>query len=215
MNEQISRILKLLEDGKITADAAERLIRALQEVGGNGSSERRWQTGYRSEPPDILRVLMRAIRAAGRRQRRLSWWRYYRFQDQLARCRRKRAEEMSTADRVAHIFTHRGLADPDELQANATLEDLGFDQVARAVLRWALQDEFGVEMSEDTLASLWTYGAVVEWAERHSAGHSTAATEAANPEPAAAPEPPSDPEPAAAPEPPSDPEGPPEPSQAA
>lgn len=195
MNEEISRILKLLEDGKITADAAERLIRAVRDRSGNGTSEHRWSTAGRTEPPDILRGLVRSLKAAGRRHRRLTWWRFYRFQEQMAACRRRRADEMTPRARVEYLFTHRGLAEPDELRPEVSLSDLGLDQVGKDVLRWALQDEFGVELAPEVFGSLTTYGAVVAWAESLTTPPTAPDAAASAPsEPVSAPEPPTDPE---------------------
>lgn len=203
MNEQVNRILRMLEEGKIDADAAERLIRALQRTEPASGSERHWPFEGRAETPDIFRGIVRALKAASRRQRRLVWWRYYRFNDRMAACRRKRAAELSTPARIEHLFVHRGLADPDELRPEVTLDQLGFDQFARDILRWALQDEFGIEIQPQEVQRLTTFGSVVEWVESRVAATGTTS----QPEPPTPPEPPAPPTP---PEPPSEPEAPPE-----
>lgn len=169
MNEEISRILKLLEDGKISANEAERLLRLVMQGPGSGtSSAKRWEccTG---EPGAVWRGIRRALRSMARAQRRSAWWQYFWTVRQAAEGRRKRAAEMTIAERVQHIFVACGLADKENLSSEATLEgDLGFSAITRQLLRFALEDEFGIAVTDDDVARFVTLADVVAFVERHT-----------------------------------------------
>jgi acyl carrier protein len=204
MNDEISRILRLLEEGKISADEAERLIRSLKEgLGkGPGPSDKRWKCEGKAEPPDVVRSIVRAFKAAARRHRRSTWWRYYWFAQKLTEARQRRKAAATAEARVHHLFTHCGLADPGDLPNATTLADLAFDDMARDVLRFAIEDEFGVTVTSDDVSAFQTVGDVVAWAsERVPAAPAAPAPEAAEPQ-AGSPEPTVAPEPPRAPEPP-------------
>jgi acyl carrier protein len=170
MNEEVSRILKMLEDGKISAEAAERLIRALKETGGaeGGGRTRQWTCTGTQEAPDVLRKLIKSFRVACRRQRRTTWLRYYRYAEYLANQRRQRRGQVPIAERLGLLFSRHGLADPEELTPHATLEDLHFDAAARELLRYALREEFEVSISAEEVEAFRTYGDVIRWVEEHA-----------------------------------------------
>jgi len=201
MNEEVSRILKMLEDGKISAEAAERLIRALKETGEAEAAgrTRQWTGTGTQEAPDVLRKLIRSFRVACRRQRRMTWLRYYKYAENLANQRRQRRGQVPIAERLGLLFSRHGLADLEELRAEATLEDLYFDAVARELLRYALQEEFEVSISAEEVEAFRTYGDVIRWVEEHVSAGADAAEE--TPVGARAPDPPQPP-PAPAPPPP-------------
>ncbi|MBM3496805.1 MAG: acyl carrier protein, partial [Armatimonadetes bacterium] len=61
-------------------------------------------------------------------------------------------------------------ADADELSAEAGLDEkLGFDHVSRQVLRYALEDEFGIVATADEVLGLTTVAAVVAFVESRTA----------------------------------------------
>lgn len=222
-NDEIDRILKLLEDGKITPKEAEGLIRAIRkgtQVAGEAPKTRKWACGGTGEGPDLIRSVLNGLKAAARRQRRLAWWRYYRFADQLRTLRHDRRRRLSPEDRLRHLFADRGLADPDELKPEAKLADLGFDVVAWEVLRHALEEEFETALADETVRSFTTYGNVLAWVSAQArAGQGEDSERASPPEPpanvpgAAPPPPPDAPEPPPAPDAPTEPDQPEPPSQ--
>lgn len=163
-NEEVSRILRMLEEGKISADEAERLIRSLKDTAAESEpSEKRWKCTGTGEPADFLCRIVRAFKAGARRQRRFTWWRYYWFAQRLADARKQRRSELTIEARVRHLFTQRGLADPDDLSLETRLADLSFDDVARDVLRFSLEDEFELAVSAEQLSDLSTVGDIVGW----------------------------------------------------
>lgn len=97
MNNEIHRVLSLLEEGKISAQEATELIAALgsakQTMGSAGSDEGPGAgrsgsaEGSREGGPDIIQIIGRALRRMARRQTRATWWRYYAFTDQHSRSR--------------------------------------------------------------------------------------------------------------------------------
>ena len=172
MNEEIARILQLLESGKINADEAERLIKAV-----NGSPGGRPRPG--AEPDDggsteaagpeiclnpfrdleqLFRTITRAYRGGMRRHRRFEEWRWHEYRRSRGDERRQRAETQSVADRVRYVVAERALLDPD-----SGLEDL--DEVARGLLRYELEDEFSIEIPADDLATVYNLDALSAYVE--------------------------------------------------
>src|SRR5690242_12243652 len=103
MNEEISRILQMLEAGKINAGEAERLIRALGDVtgaSGGGESSHVEETSRPAGPnpfrdlQEIFRMFGDAQARAARRQCRWAHWRHFKWQRHQEEARRKRAETM-------------------------------------------------------------------------------------------------------------------------
>jgi acyl carrier protein len=186
MNEEIGKILNMLEEGKISAEDAERLIRALCETeSARGKAGKRRPCGTGKEPHDLWQALCRALRRAARRQRRIAWWQFHWQLRQAAEARRKRAAEMSVAGRVQWLFVECGFADPGDIPATASLDaDLEFDPVARQILRYALEEEFDIAVNEDEVLELTTFGDVVAFVEgRLPSASSTPASETPGPSP--------------------------------
>ena len=129
----------------------------------------------------------------------MTWLRYYKYAENLANQRRQRRGQVPIAERLGLLFSRHGLADLEELRAEATLEDLYFDAVARELLRYALQEEFEVSISAEEVEAFRTYGDVIRWVEEHVSAGADAAEE--TPVGARAPDPPQPP-PAPAPPPP-------------
>ncbi len=167
MNEEVGRILGMLEDGKISAEEAERLIRALCETASHrASAGKRGPCGEPKQGADILKCICRALKAAARRQRRMSWWQYYWANRRWAEARSKRAADMGTAERVERLLIECGLGDPGETPPTARLDqDLHFDNLARQVLRYALEDEFGLSVSPEDVLAMATVADVVAFVE--------------------------------------------------
>src|SRR5215813_13741643 len=100
MNDEVSRILDMLEAGKITATEAAELIRALEE---RSSAEAEARV---APPPDLcddirvrVRTVARAIRRAQERQRRYAQrylvWCGHQLKRKVEQERRRRAERMT------------------------------------------------------------------------------------------------------------------------
>ncbi|NUQ69649.1 MAG: hypothetical protein HUU17_02385 [Chthonomonadales bacterium] len=187
MNNEIHRVLSLLEEGKISAQEATELIAALgsakQTMGSAGSDEGPGAgrsgsaEGSREGGPDIIQIIGRALRRMARRQTRATWWRYYAFTDQHSRSRLERAATMTPADRVRRVATAVGLADAAEWTSEALLSGFELDEMARGLLRYAMADEFGCPLT-DAEAGRWiTVGDIEAWA----ADHSTPASESEQP----------------------------------
>mgnify|MGYP005854830857 CR=1 FL=1 len=171
MKEEVGRILGMLEDGKINAQEAEKLIRALCDTASDRTApgDRR-----HSEEPrqctDILKSISRALKAAARRQRRMSCLQYYWACQRRAEARSRRAATMSTSERVERLFVECGLGDPGGVPPTASLdEDLHFDDLARQVLRYALEDEFGLTVTADEALGMAAVADVVAFVERRLA----------------------------------------------
>lgn len=161
MDEEISRILRLLEEGKIQAAEAERLIRALKEV---------HETEVRIEPFGELnaffRGIARSMRRAARAQRRCRWWQFFRYLEWLEQARRGRAETLSIAERVRFVLRERVMVEQESLTPEARLHDLLPDRMARDNLRYGLQAEFHLEIDPGDLDHLETVRALEEYISR-------------------------------------------------
>jgi hypothetical protein len=157
MNEEIAKILQLLENGKIDAEGAERLIKALREPGAESPSGARAEsaatgvsedTGICPNPfrdiEQLFRTVTRAYRGSLRRHRRFEEWRWHEYRRGRQQERRQRAETQSIADRIRYVAEERAFIDPD-----SDLSDL--DDVARGLLRYELEEEFGIEIPGDDL----------------------------------------------------------------
>ncbi len=171
MNEEVGRILTMLEDGKISAEEAERLIKALcVTASGQAETGKRHPSGERKEGADILKCVWRALRVAARRQRRVSWWQQYWANRRWVEARTKRAAGMGTPERIEHLFIECGLADPGDAPPTARLEqDLRLDHLARQVLRYALEDEFGLTVSTEDVQGMATVADVIAFVESRTA----------------------------------------------
>ncbi len=163
MNEDISRILQMLEDGKINADEAERLIKALREpesAGGATASETTAQP--QADPFRDVRELGRMLREAQarfiRRQARIARWRHDQFARAEADARKLRAETHTPFQRVRHVLIHRVYVDRQEFQPDTPLRELmdvcagPWERragIAWQNLRYGLEDEFGVTLTDE------------------------------------------------------------------
>lgn len=210
MNEEIARILQMLEAGKISAEEAERLIRAVNEGGAPGSRAPHGGPGAEGahegahfEPFHNLKQLFRWLSEAQmrgmRRQIRWYWWRRYRCDRWEARQRGQRADTMSATDRVRFVLLERVQVDNRDPRPTESLTELlsgdsaGWErsaQTAWEVLRLALEDEFGIQIDATELKAVPTVQALVEYVEARVPPKPQGAPEAAAPEPPAPPAPP-------------------------
>src|SRR2546423_518112 len=186
MNEEISRILGLLEKGKINAEEAERLIRAVGEQGKPRTDEAASAsaTAGTAGCADPLTELRRIFRRVGEAQMRASrrwgrwhWWRHYKLERHYTKKRRARAASMSTLDRVLFILRDRVLVDDPNLSAESSLkalldmEPIRWDhrkQIPWELLRFALEDEFGIDVPAADLTELDTVQALIDYVNRRA-----------------------------------------------
>lgn len=181
MNDEISRILKLLEDGKVTADEAERLIRTITQSQEAGTERTRRSEGDACEPGAVWRALRGTLRAVARAQRRSAWWQYFWTTRRAAEARRKRAAEMTVGQRVEFLLVECGLADRDDLSPAAKLDgDLGCSCMSRQLLRYALEDEFGITITNDEANGFATVADVVACVEERVGAQPSPEPEAAD-----------------------------------
>jgi len=197
MNEEVSRILQMLEAGKINAGEAERLIRALGDAGSGPRAEEAASSEESVRPVCLnpFRDLQELFRIAGemqaravRRQSRWAHWRHYRWTRQEAEARGKRAETMDTAERVRFVLTDRVVVDRQDFDGNTPLSDLihasqsGWERPRRIAwdnLRYGLEDEFQIEIPADDVDKWDTVQAIVGYVGGRVGG---AHTSAAKPE---------------------------------
>lgn len=194
MNEEISRILKMLEEGRITASEAESLIRAVRE-------------GVAPPPPpgpppphprprgdlcDLFGAVARAINRAERRQRRYSVWSFLQQVRIRQEERRERMNRMSTAERVMYVFEEIVLPDAEEIRPQMRLrEDLHLGAIARDNLRFGLEAEFDNCIPIGEALDWKTVQDVMDYIARVTGGASARPS---------SPPPPTPPDPAATPE---------------
>jgi len=202
MNEEISRILHLLEDGKISADEAERLLRAVRPEAqpSAGPSPQPAPEAAPEEPVDsccpaafrdlegIFTLLGAALRRAVRRQRRWTWWRWYQVHDWQEDARRRRDETASTWERVRFLLRERVVVDRDDFGPGTPLRDLGMGRIGRDILRWALEQEFQIQVPAADLETLATVQSVVDYVDRRLHPTPAAAPQAEAHDAPAAPE---------------------------
>src|SRR5688572_8728125 len=170
MNEEIARILQLLEAGKINADEAERLIKAMREpVGATagsaraGSPEDSFTESVSQQNPfrdieQLFKTVTRAYKSGLKKHRRFEEWRWHEFRRAKHEERRQRAESQSVGDRVRFVLTERAFIDPD-----SSLEEL--DEIARGLLRYELEEEFGMEIPRDDLETIGAIDALIAYIE--------------------------------------------------
>jgi acyl carrier protein len=178
MNEEISRILQLLEEHTITAGEAERLLLALHQADDGRPSAApasRADTGHDNQAP----AAVRALRAFAQAQRRQFMWQLYRFHQTHAEARSWRSRVMDPLGRVRFVLEHRVFVGTVGLDPSSRLrEDLRLDAMALDVLRMALEIEFGMNLEPSALADLTT---VQEVADRMASEESKAAAQSAAP----------------------------------
>jgi acyl carrier protein len=170
MNEDISRILQMLEEGKINAAEAERLIRALKEPGAPSA-----EAGERPTPRpgpvhdfnDLIRLIAQATKRAARRQRRLMIWRFFQFLRCQEEFRQERARTMNVEERVRFVLQHIAVVETDEIEPASRLRaDLKMGPIAFDNLRSGLEVEFHMEIPPGDLSGLDTVQAVVDYISR-------------------------------------------------
>lgn len=155
MEQEVSGILRLLEDGKITADEAERLIRAARSARESAPSPS--HPTIRHEPADSLSSILRVLQSAGRWQRRMLMLRLARFHRRHESQRQERARAMGIGERVRFVLIHRVFADPDVVCPTARLrDDLHLDAAGWEALRFALDTEFGIQGLAEQIEGLST-----------------------------------------------------------
>jgi len=183
MNEEISRILRMLEEGKINAEEAERLIRALREA----ESPRAESHGRAAPEPnpcatfaETLREIGRVVREAQRRQRRSACryavWCRYGVRRRHEQERRRRAENWNTFRRVKHVLLFSAIVD-DHLKPEDRLRDLLDDQLAWDNLRFGLEEEFRIDVQPADLRALDTVQALMDYIDGRVQPASSAAAE--------------------------------------
>src|SRR5579863_5863773 len=171
MHEEIARILRMLEEGKISAEEAERLIRVLREP-----EPPRPESHPRPTPePDPfatfaarMREIVHACRTAQRRQRRAAHryaiWCRYGIRRRHEQERRRRAEHWTPYRRVKHVLLFVAVVG-DHVKPESRLNDLLDDQLAWDNLRFGLEEEFHLEIPAADLAGLATVQAVADYIE--------------------------------------------------
>ena len=169
MNEEIARILQLLEAGKVNADEAERLIKAVtgpSATAAGPGDQSATEAGTEStaevcpnpfrDIEHLVRTVTRAYRSGMKRHRRFEQWRWHEYRRQQQDERRQRAESQPINDRVRHVLQERAFVDPD-----AALEEL--DDIARNLMRYELEEEFGIEIPRDDLETIGSLEALVTY----------------------------------------------------
>src|SRR5258708_24032319 len=128
MNEEISKILQMLEAGKINAEEAERLIRALKDSANPSGAPPEPETHTFPKPfrdlQELFRVFSDSQNRATRRQHRWLYWRHYKHARSEREAREKRAETMDNAERIRFILTDRVLVEKQDFDNTASLSDL-------------------------------------------------------------------------------------------
>ena len=194
MNEEIARILQLLEAGKINADEAERLIKAMREPAATSAGKPQAESAEESFTEAVLpeacpnpfrdieqlfKTVSRAYKSGLKKHRRFEEWRWHEFRRAKQEERRQRSESQSVQDRVRYVVGERAFIDPD-----SNLE--GLDEVGWGLLRYELEEEFGVEIPREDLETIVTVDALVAYIEGR-------VPQAAKTPPASGPQPPVEP----------------------
>jgi hypothetical protein len=214
MNEEITRILQMLEDGKIGADEVEKLIRALRESQAAppppppppppkpqpsfGEAAEDWW-GFCANPFRDLEDLGRILRQTGRQIRRNRirryWWHHYRLNHWCEMRRRRRKETMTTFERVRFVLLLAPVENDFIVQPDTNFHDLlRRDRIAWDNFRYGLQEEFRLDISLDRLDSLRTVQDVVDFVEAEKKAKSAPQAETAETWPPTEPDTPAEPE---------------------
>jgi acyl carrier protein len=151
MEEEISRILRLLEEGKIDAAEAERLIRALKEL-----REAEARVEPFGELNAFFRTITRTMRRAAHFQRRCRWWQFFRYLEWLEQARQRRSESLTTPERVHFVLRERVMISQEDISPTARLHNLLPDRIAWETLRYGLQTEFHLAIDPSDLDRLET-----------------------------------------------------------
>jgi hypothetical protein len=193
MNEEIGRILQMLESGKISAEEAERLIRASGEAGvppsasppltdATAEEEARIHTGRAIEDfwdpfspfanplPDIGDLSRTVRRIKGRIRRhntRRFWLSYFRLNRWYESRRKQRRDTMSAYERVRFVLLGAPPSGEFILQAQTDIHELLVnDDIAWSLFNLGLDEEFGFETTMDQLRAFRTVQDVVNYVEQ-------------------------------------------------
>jgi len=184
MNEEISKILQMVESGKINAEEAERLIRALSDAPKSGQAPPEPEPDVHTFPnpfrdlQELFRFIGDAQNRALRRQHRWLFWRHYKHSRSEREARAKRAETMDTASRIRFVLLERALIDKQDFDGGARLEDLldvsrwcceRTNAIAWENLQYGLEDEFGLDIPMDDLKTCETVQSLVDYVESRAA----------------------------------------------
>lgn len=174
MDEEIGRILQLLEEKKIDAAAAERLIYAVR-----GTRKERTASPHSDNPfdahwnpplpplPDmreLIDILRSAQKQIHRRRHRHYWWHYYTMNHWQRQQRQRRVETMSTYERVRFVLMGATLWEEVVLHPTVLLQDvLRRERVAWECFHYGLEEEFDRTIPLSDLAGLTTVQAVADY----------------------------------------------------
>lgn len=75
------------------------------------------------------------------------------------------SEKASVADGIKTIIAQQLSKDKKDIQDNATLESLGMDSLDRVEVVMKIEEEFGVELSDEKVDTLSTPGALIAYVE--------------------------------------------------
>lgn len=178
MKEELSRILTLLEEGKISAEEAERLIRAVNSAGDICPDPFRDAVAF-------WKTVQRSLRKSAMRRTRDGWKAYYQGCSWWEQSRAD-ARSRPNLERLQGCLRVHGLADPNDVRPEASLQadlEIGADDLG--LLRNAIHAEFDVEPDAVTAAAWSTVGDILDWldtivkAEQPSEAETVATTESA------------------------------------
>jgi hypothetical protein len=180
MNEEIERILRMLDEGKINAADAERLIRAVRSEAAPQDAEwREWPDWSAPRPSPCIelkekvRTVRRAVRAARDRQRRhavrYAVWCMHHLKRKSERDRRKRSENRTTVDRVIYVLTASAVVATTPEAGSLVKDLLQGDQFAWDNFYFGLEEEFRIDIPPRDLHDLITVQSVADYIDRRLA----------------------------------------------
>jgi len=186
MNEEIGRVLDLLEAGKIGADEAERLIRAVCEAARPGGARQRDRSVARDDLRAACRWIGKRCREMARTRHTVRWWHHFAHRRYREEERARRASRLSACERVTYVLDAYLLRDSAPREARLR-EDLGLRGLEWELLRYALEDEFRLEIFPGDLKACVTVADIVALV---GSSHNAAepAAEATSPQEATPPE---------------------------
>lgn len=75
----------------------------------------------------------------------------------------------SVTERLLQMASRRSGLEADHIDRNAALKDLGIDSLGLAEMMFDIDDEFGIEITDEHMASLNTVGDLIDLIEREVA----------------------------------------------
>ena len=178
MNEEIERILRMLEEGKISAAEAERLIRAVRSE-GNKPEWGEWAAWTAPRPSpcvelrEKVRTVRRAVRAARDRQQRhatrYAVWCMHHLKRKSERERRKRSQRRTTVERVIYVLTASAVVAAIPRPDSLVKDLLQGDQFAWDNFYFGLEEEFRIDIPPRDLHDLITVQSVADYVDRRLA----------------------------------------------